>query len=422
MRIALYARVSTEEQTIRGLSIDAQLSALRQFAGDQAVGEYVDSGVSARIQIKKRPELQRLLRDVEAGKIDLVAFTKLDRWTRNVREYYKAQDVLDAHSVAWRAIHEDYETQTATGRLKVNIMLAISQDEADRTSERVKAVFEEKKRQGLVINGNMPVGIRYENGLIFPNEDAERVRELFQRYIAIRSTNQISRESAQILGRPYSVRGCKQMMQNKKYLDAGVVTPETWAAVQTILKERETRMIRTDRVYLFSGLLICPECGYKLTVRAHKCHNTVYVYYRCDHAVRNGYCGWRGSIREDRLEDYLCRHILAAVNGFNVRTARQQKKSKVVDVAALRRKLDRITDLYVEERIDKGEYERRAEPIRDAIKTATVTPQTVNVDEIRSAMETYTSMSKAARKAFWSALVRQITPDGDSYNIALILP
>lgn len=152
MRIALYARVSTEEQSLHGLSIDAQLAALRNYAPD-AVGEYVDSGVSGRLPIKKRPELQRLLRDIEAGKIDLVAFTKLDRWTRNIREYYKAQDILDAHHVAWKAIHEDYGTQTAAEILKTNIMLAVGQDESLRTSERVKAVFEDKRRKGLAVNG-----------------------------------------------------------------------------------------------------------------------------------------------------------------------------------------------------------------------------------------------------------------------------
>ena len=187
MRIALYARVSTEEQSLRGLSIDAQLAALREWAGDQAVGEYVDPGVSARIPIKKRPHLQRLLRDVEDGKIDLIAFTKLDRWTRNIREYYKAQDILDAHNVAWRAIHEDYETQTAAGRLKVNIMLAVAQDEADRTSERVKAVFDEKRRKGLTVNGHMPVGLQYNDGIVTPGPDADRVRDMFDKYIASRS-------------------------------------------------------------------------------------------------------------------------------------------------------------------------------------------------------------------------------------------
>lgn len=94
MRVALYARVSTEEQALHGLSIEAQKAALGEWAANHTIVDYyIDLGVSARKPILKRPELQRLLRDVEQDRIDLVVFTKLDRWTRNIREYYKAQDV-----------------------------------------------------------------------------------------------------------------------------------------------------------------------------------------------------------------------------------------------------------------------------------------------------------------------------------------
>lgn len=419
MRIALYARVSTDEQALRGLSIEAQLAALREFAGEQSVGEYVDAGVSARITIKKRPELQRLLRDVEAGKIDLVAFVKLDRWTRNIREYYKAQDVLDAHGVAWKALREDYETQTAAGRLKVNIMLAVAQDEADRTSERVKAVFEEKRRKGLAVCGHMPLGLDFNGGHPAPNADAEKIKALFSRYIGTRSMNQLARLSPAILGSQYSVRGLRQMLTNEKYLAAGVVTPETWEIVQGILKQRETRSVRTDRVYLFSGLLVCPECGYKLTIHSRIWNGRTYVYYRCDHAARVGACSWRKSVREDELEHYLRSHILAAVEGYNLRVTKARKKP--VDVDALQRKLDRLTDLYLDEGIEKDEFDRRAAPIRDAIKSARLTPQAVDTAEIRSALDTYEGLSKTAQRAFWSFLVRRIVPSGEGYSIDLFL-
>lgn len=417
MRIALYARVSTEEQALHGLSIEAQLAALRDFAKDQSVGEYVDAGISARVAIKKRPELQRLLRDVEAGRIDLVAFVKLDRWTRNIREYYKAQDVLDAHGVAWKALHEDYETQTAAGRLKVNIMLAVAQDEADRTSERVKAVFAEKRRKGLEVNGHMPPGLVYTDGVVTPGPDVERVRDLFNRYITTRSTNQTARESAAILGRPYSARGVQQILENEKYLTSGAIPARTWETVQAIRKERETRFVRTDRVYLFSGLLVCPDCGRKLTVRTRVWKGKPYVYYRCDYAQRMGACSWKKSVRENVLEQYLRDNILAAVAGHNLRISKKQKKP--VNVPALQKKLDRLTDLYVEGSIEKEDYDRRAEPLRDQLKAARLTPQAVDTAEIRSALDTYTILSKAAQKAFWGLLVRRITPTETGFDVEL---
>lgn len=108
MRAALYERVSTEEQKMHGLSLEAQKEALEAYAKERSmliVGHYTDAGVSGQKPISKRPALQRLLADVQAGKVDIVLFTKLDRWSRKVKEYYKAQDVLDKRKVPWRKHH-----------------------------------------------------------------------------------------------------------------------------------------------------------------------------------------------------------------------------------------------------------------------------------------------------------------------------
>ena len=97
-RAALYIRVSTEEQAVHGLSIEAQREALdawAETAGVQVARHYIDAGISARKSAAKRPELQRLLADVEAGLIDLVVFTKLDRWFRNIAEYYKCESRVE---------------------------------------------------------------------------------------------------------------------------------------------------------------------------------------------------------------------------------------------------------------------------------------------------------------------------------------
>ena len=416
MRVALYARVSTLDQSIHGLSIEAQLATLREWAKDKSVvSEYVDAGVSARTPIKKRPELQRLLSDVEAGRIDLVAFTKLDRWTRHVREYYKAQDILDAHSVSWRAIQEDYETETATGRLKVNLMLAIAQDEADRTSERVKAVFAEKRRNGLEVNGRMPPGLDYVDGRPVPNDDAPKVRELFDFYAATRSLHATAYEARNIIGKQYSQRGMKQILLNGKYRESGIVPVETWNTVQAIIKGRATRTVRTDRVYLFSGLLKCPVCGMKLTVRTRVYKGAEYIYYRCDRHDKGKRCSFNRAVKERELEAYLLAKILPAIEGYNLEIARKQKKS--VDISKLQKKLDRLTDLYVEDSISKEEYDKRATPIRDEIKAAQSKPKPVDTAEIIRAVDVYPALSKAAQKAFWSVLLKSVTPTDDGFSL-----
>ena len=404
---------------MHGLSIEAQLAALDKWAEDKTVvGHYVDRGISARSPATKRPELQRLLRDIEKGKVDVVAFTKLDRWFRSVREYYRVQDTLDAHNVAWRAIHEDYETETASGRLKVNVMLAVAQDEADRTSERVKAVFAEKRRKGLALNGHMPPGIVYSGGVLSPGPDAEKIRALFRYYIATRSVNATTRATQDILGKAYSARGTRQLLTNERYIDTGVVTPETWGTAQSILESRATRNARTDRAYLFSGLVLCPGCGHRLTVRTNIIKGVEYIYYRCDDALRCGRCSWKGSVREDRLEEYLVKHILSTYAKHTVKVAQKQKKS--VNPSSIQKKLDKLTDLYLNDEIEKEDFDRRAAPLRDQLKTAKSATKPVNTAEIASVLDVYSSLTKPAQKAFWSALVKSITPTDSGFDIAFI--
>ena len=199
-RVAAYPRVSTEEQKRHGLSIEAQTEALQAWADQHHLKIsrfYNDAGNSARKPYHKRPAMVELLADVEAGKVDLIIFTKLDRWFRNVGEYYKVQEILDAHHVAWKAIHEDYDTTTASGRLKINIMLSVAQDEADRCSERIKAVFAAKRERLEPVTGHVPFGYKIEGKRIVKDPDLEAAVDLFfSSFLQLRSVEK-SRSAVQ---------------------------------------------------------------------------------------------------------------------------------------------------------------------------------------------------------------------------------
>ena len=113
-------RVSTDEQALHGDSLQAQEEALVEYANENNMKihkVYRDAGFSARKAVLKRPAMLELLEDVKAGKIDLILFTKLDRWFRNIKEYYKIQEILERNKVVWKAILEDYSTQTLFFRL-----------------------------------------------------------------------------------------------------------------------------------------------------------------------------------------------------------------------------------------------------------------------------------------------------------------
>ena len=407
MRVALYARVSTDEQALHGLSIDAQTASLDAWAKNETVVDhYVDLGISARKPISKRPELQRLLRDVEQGKIDLVAFTKLDRWTRNIREYYKAQDILDAHGVAWKAIQEDYETQTAGGRLKVNIMLAVAQDEADRTSERIKAVFENKRKKGIVPTGKVPLGVQLVGGHYEPSPEAYKVKELFNTYINTRS----AQETARRFG--LTMQGVAYMLRNETYLDAGVVDQKTFDLANDIKKTRGQRRGRTDRVYLFSGIVVCPHCGLKLS----SAYNNGYNAYRCTRK-HNGSCeGFY--INEKKLEKYCIAQLMPTVKEYNVRIKAQKKKAP--DITSLKQRRDKLTDLYLDNLVSKEKYAEDFKAVCDAITEAENAPRPVNTEEIKTILSAYNGLSQPGKKAFWSRVLVRIGPRPETGDFALL--
>ena len=133
-KAALYIRVSSETQVREGDSLGAQEESLRKFANAhhmQIVGVYADEGKTARKELHKRAAMKTLLSDLGQKGIEVILFIKMDRWSRNIKDYYKVQDVLDAHHVEWSCTEEDYDTKTTNGRLNLNIRLSVAQNESD---------------------------------------------------------------------------------------------------------------------------------------------------------------------------------------------------------------------------------------------------------------------------------------------------
>lgn len=147
----LYVRCSKEEQAKFGDTIEAQTEDLKEFARQhhlQVVDIYIDEGHTARKKYNKRKEFVRMLHDIELHKFQYIIFTKLDRWFRNISDFYKIQEIFDNNGVTWLTALERYEMETTNGRLNVNIRLSVAQDEADRDSDRIKDVFRLKVKKG----------------------------------------------------------------------------------------------------------------------------------------------------------------------------------------------------------------------------------------------------------------------------------
>lgn len=419
MRAALYIRVSTEEQAIHGLSIAAQTEALDEWAAAEhvtIVDHYIDAGISARKPASRRPELQRLLNDVRGGSIDIIVFTKLDRWFRNIAEYYKVQEVLDKYQVKWRTIHEDYETETSGGQFKVNIMLSVAQNEADRTGERIKVIFDSKRAKGEACSGSVPPGIRIENKHYVADEPmAEAMRDVFQHYITVRSLYNTKNYLASKYGLYRDSKTFKRLMRNKKYRGL-VVDEETFDLAQEIIAQRAQRhSVRTaGNVFLFSGLVHCPECGRKMS--AHVCKG--HTYYRCITHYSKGTCSYSWYIREDKIEAYLLSNVLAKCIEYNANAKAQAKPT--VDEAAIRHKMSKLKDLYLSDLIDRDEYERDFRELRSILEQPRPKQKMIDIARVRSTLQDYNELTQAGKKEFWTRTLAEIRSiDKENFNLTL---
>lgn len=417
MRVALYVRVSTEEQAMHGLSVEDQQHNLNRWAEEnkhKVVAMYTDAGVSGRKPISKRPELQHLLSDVADGKVDLIAFTKLDRWFRNIGEYYKAQEILDKKGVAWQAIYEDYETLTASGRLKVNIMLSVAQDEADRASERVKRIMQRKREQGLCTTGRTPIGLKAVESRLTINEDTAHIaKRMFADYIATGSINHVKKMLVSEFGILLANHHIKEALQNERYIGVNngiqvcdpLIPPEDFALVQRMLTARSVRNMGGKHTWLFSGLVWCADCGARMVTHSTVQHGQAYHYYRCKN-YPVGLCGHKKRIRESALESYLLESIPKEVRAHNNRLSAKKIKPPV-DTAAIKRKMDKLTDLYLADLVTREKYEDEYNSLRDKLNVPPE-PQPIDEDKVMSVLEAYDTLPPNVKKEAWNRLIRRI--------------
>ena len=437
-RAALYARVSTEEQAMHGVSLDAQKERLVQYAKENnltIVDIYVDEGISARKRYTHRTEFMRMIDDVKAKKIDVVLFIKLDRWFRNIADYYEVQAILDRHKVQWIATEEDYDTTTANGRLALNIKLAIAQDEADRTSERIKFVFKNMVKEGRVISGRTPIGFKIENKhVVLDEETVPIVKDMFQKYIDLRSVKATSRYLLEKYKRSIDVKTIKKMLTNRWYIGEAyeirdwcpaIIDKQTFELAGKILETRSARYdgTRSDRVYLFTGLIFCECCGRRMTT--YSCTNTrkdgtklEFIYYRCPaHTMK--ICEMPHQINQNKLEDWLFENVCfeAAEYNLQIEKKRASVPKKQIDTSAIMKKIDKLKDLYLNDLLPKEIYERDytnlAKLLSEAEIVNTVQDKPVDMTVFNNFQELYRKLSDELKKAFWSRVLHRIIVSKD---------
>jgi site-specific DNA recombinase len=201
VRCAIYTQVSTEHGLDQEFnSLDAQYDAASAYIKSQAHAgwaqirsRYDDGGYSGGST--DRPDLQRLLDDIRARKIDVIVVYKVDRLTRSLADFAKLVELFDAHGVSFVSVTQQFNTTTSMGRLTLNVLLSFAQFEREVTSERIRDKIAASKRKGLWVGGPLPLGYEMKDGKIAVVEvEAERVRLIYRRYLELSGVNALVRD------------------------------------------------------------------------------------------------------------------------------------------------------------------------------------------------------------------------------------
>jgi site-specific DNA recombinase len=201
VRCAIYTRVSTDHGLDQEFnSLDAQYDAASAYIKSQAHAgwalirsRYDDGGYSGGST--DRPDLQKLLDDIRARKLDVIVVYKVDRLTRSLADFAKLVELFDAHDVSFVSVTQQFNTTTSMGRLTLNVLLSFAQFEREVTSERIRDKIAASKRKGLWVGGTLPLGYQMKDGKIAVVEDeAERVRQIYRRYLELGGVNALVRD------------------------------------------------------------------------------------------------------------------------------------------------------------------------------------------------------------------------------------
>lgn len=429
-RAALYIRVSTDEQVRHGLSLADQRTSLEEYAAlhdFDIVGVYEDAGISARKPYKKRPSLLRLLDDCKEGKIDIILFIKLDRWFRNVGNYYAVQDLLDTYHVAWRATQEDYETVTASGRLKVNIMLSVAQDEADRASERIKFVFDGKRARREALTGNTPTGYKLEGKrLVKDPATEEAVYAFLHKYLACGSVS-VAQQCALDHGMRIEYQLASKILRSPVYyghyygvdgMAPSYITKEEFDRICS-MREKVVRKVTKNRVYLFSGIIVCGECGFHLAGRSPARNRN--PQYNCPgHYIKRSGCENKTNLSEAKIEAFILDNIesglASAEAGFRSLVDVREVKSYKNEIASAKAKLAKLKELFINDLISMDEYRKDREDLLGKISYYEDLEKPIAVPDfskLENALYSgwradYAILSRQEKREFWYILLKEI--------------
>ena len=391
-KCGLYMRVSTEDQAREGFSLPEQkerLEAFCKFKGYEIIDYYQDAGISAKTG-NHRPEFERLKEDIKSKKINTIIALKLDRITRSIYDWENLITFLDENDAYLDCANDEVNTTTANGKMISRLLMSVSQNEIERTSERTKIGMAGAIKQGHIPHKE-PLGYKREDKkLVIDYSTKDVVVRIFNLYYEGYSYQKISNlfNSEKVLGREnWRDATILSILENEIYkgdfihgkrtkhptyyenVAPAIISKEMWEECQ-VQKKKNSRSYKRTLTYLYLQKLKCPKCNRILGGKATtKKNNNTYYYYYCNDC--------KIEFKENTINDYFSQFIEelvqydSVVNQFFLPMLKQKfdepKEQLQKEIINQTNKLERIKKAYINGAFDVKEYKEEKHIVEKAI-------------------------------------------------------
>ena len=377
----LYMRVSTEDQAREGFSLPEQkerLEAYCKFKGFVIKDYYTDAGISAKTG-NYRPEFERLKEDIKSKKINTIIALKQDRITRSIFDWEELMRFLEENDAYLDCVNDDINTTNANGKMVSRILMSVSQQEIERTSERTKVGLAGAIKQGHIPH-QAPLGYKHENKkLVIDHLTKDVVIRIFELYHKGMSYQKISTlfNKEQVLGKTnWRDSSIVAILENEIYkgdfvhgkrtkhptyyenVVEPIVSKEMREECQ-VQKKKNSKSYQRTLTYLFLQKLRCPKCNRILGGKAtQKKNGNIYYYYYCHDCKIN----FKESLVEEYFNDFVNELVEydSVVNQFFLPMIKQKfdepQEELKKDINKQKDKLERIKRAYINGVFSLEEY------------------------------------------------------------------
>lgn len=426
IRVAIYCRQSVDDSTNEFGSIQAQREAVASYVASQrgegwvALPEhYDDGGFSGKNT--QRPAFQRLLADVDAGRLDVVAVYKLDRLSRSLSDFVELMARFRERNVEFVSVTQQFTTTSSVGRMTLNLLATFAEFEREQISERTRDKMLAARRRGMWTGGPVPLGFDLiEKRLVVNEPEAVQVRALFAAYVetrsltktievaaarGIRAKSWTTKDGRVMTGSAFNKSTLAKLLSNVVYigkqtagdevvgaLHPAIVPSETWDAAAALLRSnRDDGGAQTKNRHgaLLRCLIKCAVCGSTM----HFTSGGGVRYYACRKVLKESASACPGSrVPVALIEPAVVERIRAIGRDpqlveATIAAARREHDARVPELEADAKRLD--ASIVLKDR-------ERAKLIA-AIASGGPASLTADVEAIDAEIETLTAQADHAR-------------------------